>query len=539
MPHAASRDDARKGPMISSLRSARLVALLLLLSLTLVAAACGSGASTDAAAGGGTDSAAADAVPADVLFFATGNIDTGSEAWTRLQALGQRFPGWTDAVAKIDRALARSSNGMSFDEDVKPWLGGEAALAVTSVQIGAAGPKPVIVGYVASRDEARLRAAVEGAEGVTAAGEYEGHRLYSAKDDDGEPVFLAVGEGALLVATTESARRSALDVRAGKGESLASSDAYEATVEKLADDAVLTAFVDGPKLAQVAQLAGRQAGGAALAPLTEQLGALRSLGFSVAAEENGLRVRGVALAKDGELERLALGEPFDPTLDERVPGNALAYAGFRDLGPQLARVVDGVAASTPAFGQQLGQFEALAGVSFRNDIVPLLSGEHALYVAPGEPVSAALLLRPADAAAGAATFRKLTAAASRLGAGVAFTPLPGGGEGQQVAVGDQTLLWRRAGEVLALGNDPKAGDAREGALAGSEAYRDLLEQAGAGDEVLGVLYVDTPGIVALARQAGKLDDAEARANLEHIGGIAAFSAVDGDTVTTDLFVGVR
>jgi hypothetical protein len=158
----------------------------------------------------------------------------------------------------------------------------------------------------------------------------------------------------------------------------------------------------------------------------------------------------------------------------------------------------------------------------------------------GSPVAGALLLKPADAAKGAATLKKLTNAAARQ-AGVAFTPLASG-EGEQLTQGDQTFLWRRVDDVLAIGNDPKGAEDQGGGLAGTDRYKALLEKAGAPDEVNGVLYVDVPGLVTLgaaADDAADADDRKAIENLEHLGGLLAWAALDGDTYSSDVFVEVR
>jgi hypothetical protein len=61
--------------------------------------------------------------------------------------------------------------------------------------------------------------------------------------------------------------------------------------------------------------------------------------------------------------------------------------------------------------------------------------------------------------------------------------------------------------------------------------------------VNGVLYVDVPGLVTLGEAAddgdASAEDRKALDNLKHLGGLVAWSALDGETVTSDVFVEVR
>jgi hypothetical protein len=223
-----------------------------------------------------------------------------------------------------------------------------------------------------------------------------------------------------------------------------------------------------------------------------------------------------------------------------VPSGALFYLGFKDLGPTLQRLLDVVAAGEPEVGRQLGQLEAATGVSFTGDLVPLLSGEHAVYATVGSPVAGALLLKPADAAKGAATLKKLTNAGGAPGWRGLHAAGRRRGRAADPGRSDVPLAAgrRRAGDR----QRPEGREDQGGGLAGTDRYKALLEKAGAPDEVNGVLYVDVPGLVTLgaaADDAADADDRKAIENLEHLGGLLAWAALDGDTYSSDVFVEVR
>ena len=144
----------------------------------------------------------------------------------------------------------------------------------------------------------------------------------------------------------------------------------------------------------------------------DSLRVLKSAGMSFGADDNGFRIRTATILDEERAKTLGvLQEDFEPTLLDRVPATTLAYVGFQDLGPMIKKTIDQFSGQSPQIAQALTAVEAMTGASFDGEIVPLLSGEHALYVAPGNPgpiPAVGLLLKPADAAKGAATIKKLT-----------------------------------------------------------------------------------------------------------------------------------
>src|SRR3954465_6304730 len=105
----------------------------------LLTAGCGntSSSSTDSSQG-------ASAMPSGTLFYADVNLDQGSSAWRQFTAVGQRFPGWQELAGRVVKGLndtGQTSGSVTFKDDVQPWLGGSAAIGVTSLDAaGGRGP---------------------------------------------------------------------------------------------------------------------------------------------------------------------------------------------------------------------------------------------------------------------------------------------------------------------------------------------------------------------------------------------------------------
>jgi hypothetical protein len=546
-------------------RTRYLLALLLVLVGSAFIAACGSsddgGGSSAGAAG--TDGKAAEAVPADSLAFVSANIDSGSDAWKKLNEVAGRFPGWAQVQAEFNKELqSQGDDGTTFAKDIQPWLGGEIGVAVTSLDISQpSSPKPVVVGYVESKDDAKAAALIAKADDVQALADYKGYKRWSSGDD----AFVAVGENAVLFGTSEAALQQAIDIRGGAGQPLADSASFKDTLKQLPEDNLAVVYVDGPKLAQLATIAASaaplQGGGAGdgaamqqqLKQALDSLRVLKSAGVSFGADDNGFRIRTATLLDEERAKTLGVvQEDFEPTLLDRVPASTLAYIGFHDLGPTIKKTIDQFSGQSPQIAQALTAVEAMTGASFDGEIVPLLSGEHALYVAPGNPgpiPSVGLLLKPEDAAKGAATIKKLTGTLSKeLSAGgsdgLTIEDIPNGQRFTGSQLQGLSVVWRQAGDVIAFSNDQTAGDEPAQSLADSDKWEALKKAAGVGDDVSALMYVDIPGVLDAVRAAGagaQLDaDPQVAANIKPLGGLAVWGdSKDGGVVTADVYLEVR
>jgi hypothetical protein len=520
-------------------------ALAALAAVGLLAAGCGGSSGGGSAGAAGTDGLGAQAAPATSIAFFDVNIDRGSDSWKQVLALGARFPSWPKLVTQIQTSMnSVGSDGVSFNRDIEPWLGGEASVAVTGVTVGggAGSGSAQFVAYVQSTDDTKLEAALaKGGEAVKTA-PYEGYDQFTNKDGD---AFIGVHDGGLLVSNSEATLHQAIDARSGKADQLANVAAYKDALAALPKDNMAVGYVDGAQLATLAQLAtaqassrGVQAGGVSpksLDSLTTQLKGVRALAFALTPEDQGVRFRFAELLSNDAPATLTDVKQFSPSLEANVPSDAYLYLGFQDLGPTLKNALTSLGQSQAKLTQTFSALQAQTGISFDNDLVPLLSGEHAIYAGPGLPFSAALLLKPADASAGEATMRKITAALTKQG-GVAFTDANGG---QTTQLSGIAAGWRRAGDLLAVSNDPKAGDAVSSSLADDANWQAFEKTVGVPDKVTALLYVDVGRLLGLAKTftgSSSASDQEALDNLGHVGRVAAYGTVDGTTVSADLFV---
>jgi hypothetical protein len=266
--------------------------------------------------------------------------------------------------------------------------------------------------------------------------------------------------------------------------------------------------------------------------ISSKLAGIRSVGFSLDATADGLRLRATTLLNGNDS---SVPAAFSPDLLNRVPANSWFAATFGNLDATIKQAADQGLATNPSAQKQVSQVEALLGVKL-DDLYALLSGDQAIYAGPGAPLSAGLILHPTDAAKGATTLRALTKLLSSQG--INFTDTA---DGQQAAIQGFVVRWRTVDDVIGIGSDASVGDTANTSIVGSDKYKRVLAEDGidSGAKTLGLAYIDVPSLVNLAVAFGKFNsasDKETVDNLRHIGGVLFWTGRNGDTVTSDVFV---
>ena len=218
-----------------------------------------------------------------------------------------------------------------------------------------------------------------------------------------------------------------------------------------------------------------------------------------------------------------------------MPASSWLAASFGDVGASGKTALDGALGSNPDAQKQIAQAEALLGITL-DDVFALISGEHALYAGPGAPLSAGLILHPADVQRGATTLRALTKLLTQQGIKFEDTA-----DGQSAAIQGFVARWRTVDDVIGIGTDEAVGNAAKDSIVDSDKFKRVLAEDGvaADAKTLGLAYVDVPSLINLASAFGSFNDAdskEALDNLRHVGGLLFWTGRDGDTVTSDVFV---
>lgn len=453
----------------------RLIAPLLAVALAL--AGCGS-----SGAGSGSAEKAAAAFPDHPLAYVSVNLDQGSSAWKTAKAVVSRLPSGRTAVARLEHEMQSTTGG--FATNVEPWIGSQAAFAVTGVDVGNPRVPVDVAGYVDVRDESALESALA-RQHVRKTGSDGDFTLYRIR---GGQAFAAVGHGALLASNDRATLHRQITLLSGGAGSLADDAVFQQRMAALPAGSLVEIYADLHQVAGLLSLAsmggaGSGADPAALAKVARTLGKAGTLTGSLGADAHGFRL---TLNTSGTSGHAPSGPP---ALISHVPANAFAYIGgnLRAPGHLALPNLPGLA-SNPQAARLVA------------NLLPLLDGRVAAYAAPGAPLTGALLSQPADPAAATRAARRL----ARIASHSSSAPISA----------------HRTGGLVVLSNDPHAGALQTAGLASSKGFESAAQAAGLPTSVGFLAYVGFPQIVKALPQAGSNPDAR------HLGGLLVWTTRD-------------
>jgi hypothetical protein len=507
---------------MSRVKSVRYISVLLVAALLPVLAGCGSGSDVGAAA---------DVVPADVFLYASVDTDFDGDGWAALEEFAARFPNGDNLLQSLADEINSGEEGIDFEQDVKPALGPEVAVVLLDAPatpgLGQAPPgteystdSPQVVVLLQPDDEAAFQRLVE-------------------KSD--EPPVTDEVDGWTVVAETQAsldAFRERLD-----GPRLEGSEDFERAMEDLESGALAHVFVNGAKLA------GTLEGDAGAPQLDAFLpgGELPSFGMAFDVEADSARVDGrVVFAGENPFAT----DSYSADLPERVPGDVLAYLSFSDLETAFSRFRDVAAETDPEAERQLGMAEGLLGVSLEEDVLPLLSGEGALYVRAGAPIPEVTLVTEIEDEENALeTLDKIVEFAGGFEPRLRnpTTVEIDGVEARELPIDPPVSLYYAAFDGLLVLTTSQEGIVAlrqdSDRLSDSEAFDDALDRAGVPDETQGFGYVDLESVVPLflgfGSAAGEGIEPEAQAFLEPLQSLVFYGDSDDETASFTLFLGVE
>jgi hypothetical protein len=523
---------------ISSTPTFRTVLLAVLAAVALLLAACGDDGDS---AGGGPDPATVAPVDAPIYGSAAakpeGDVKEGIEG-----AIG-RLTGSDDPGAMIGDAIAAEidsdATGITFEEDIEPWLGermgffltevseddGEGALAVASTDTGAS--EETIAKLAEGEDDVRE----ETYEGITYRVDDEGGAVGIVED------FVVVG--------TEQGFRDAVD--AVNGESLADNSEATDALDEAADDTFLEVYADLAGVIEIAQQAGALSQGD-LRSIEEQYGTLE--GPAVAwgeASEEAIAFEGTAPSGEGEAQTTDLVSTF--------PADAWFAFGLAGLGEQIKGALSGLQDSLDQLPDELRgsgaeklpeldrKFEDTTGLELESDLGWI--GNAGGFVAGTSifGLGGGLVIETTDEADAERAIERLRDAFSDLrelriqpGQGAGFeAQIAGAPFGFEVAVEDGKVVFAGGGTTVEDVLSPS------GTLADSDRFETASSQLGDGMDPM--LFFDFAPMIELVEGTGQTQGEpeweSARPYLDRLDYIVAGAGDDGERSSGRFVLGLR
>jgi Protein of unknown function (DUF3352) len=477
----------------------------------LAAAGCGGGS------GGGSLPEGANIAPATAIAFVSVQTDFSSAQWQQVAKLAGRFPGTPQLIAE----LKKQTNGLDFNQDVKPALGPEVDL----VWIDARNDGNDVVGLTKPDTEAKLTALLE----------------KSRSKGESKAVTAQVGD---WVAIADSQAKLDRFKTASAGDKLADDKDFKRAFEKLDSGSSVRAWIRGD-FVQSAIDRGLVSSGAP-PRLTHDLGDLQALSGSAKAEDEG-----AAIELDGLIDPTPDPATFSPSLQDDVPTGALLYVATTSLDAPLKTILRLVGKSQPKFNTQLSQVEGVLGITLEGDIYPLLKDESALALYPGTAqIPRVLFLQKVDDEQKAASLLRRFSAIAQLSGSIKAETVQLDGEsvekltftGTPVTIYDGAVKRKLfvtnaaslaeqtiSGPASSLGDDPLFRSTRDAA--------DMPGRVAA--FAFGDLENGLPYVLRLARQAGNDVPPEAFANTKPLHGAVAYLVKDGDALRISGFQTIK
>ncbi len=316
---------------------------------------------------GGASSALAAWAPATTTVYAEVRTDLPGDQQTAVGELLSRFPGFDDQAAldmKVDTAvgdaIGRITGGtVDYGRDLKPWLGGEIAVAAGDLDTVMPGSGvPIIGGWglvlATTKDpvatEGFLSARLGTPTGTAAVGPATVHTVTVDQLPGRTIAWSVVGTTVLL--GDRAAVESAIDAQGNGG--LAATPAFRQAIAQVPAQHAAMAWVDAPALAEAARAAaGRADDVQVLAMPLPSLPAGHEppawVTAWIRAEAGGATLDVVAPRPTD----VPVGSPRTSTLAARLPAETIAALEVHDAGDLVQRALD-AAAATPGLTEKLG-----------------------------------------------------------------------------------------------------------------------------------------------------------------------------------------
>ncbi|HEU4977436.1 MAG TPA: DUF3352 domain-containing protein [Solirubrobacteraceae bacterium] len=499
--------------------------LAALLATALLAAGCGGGSAGNAAGDPARVVPAGAPVYAELLVHPQGALRANAEQ-VSAKLFGTANPG-AQIVAMLDRAGA--PRGLSYERDVKPWLGDHVGLAVTAF-----GKRPDGFVAAASKDDGAAGAAVSRLLPVKRS--FDGTSYRASRD--GRDAAAVVGH--MVVAGTDAGVRAAIQTAHG-GATLAGSAPLRRARTLVPQNGLGFLYLD---FKQVLPGIGAASGSPQAAAVLQALdgAGIGTIAASLGVAKDLLRVQAAAV-----LDKAPTPHGSGADAVAALPADAWLGLGVGDLGDLLGgllqRLTGGGGIGAAGVNALLDSFRQQSGIDVRRDVIAWM-GRASLFLRGHSifDLGGALVIQSKDPAATRRVIGKLAAyLRSRHKAPVKPLHAPGVGAGFETSVSSLPLQVALAGNrfVAAIGGGALGEALHPGApLSGTAGYADAVRMLGG---TRPSLYLDAQrlgsalGLLSLARpQLAKLEPL-----LSHFGVIAAGGHVDGRIARGTIVARVR
>lgn len=481
-----------------------------------------------AACGSDTASAPNQLAPAGAVMYGEVTIKPGGAQKAELDGLFGKLPGNKSFDQLIQEAMTKgfeeSGSGLSYNQDVKPWLGERAAFFAAGQAKD--GDLDGVAGLIETTDEEAAKDAIDKA--AKGRGKDVTYKDVEYRRIDAESAA-GVVDG-YVVAGTDRGFKAAVDVINEDARPIGEADAYDKALQGVPDDTLGFLYLNTPKLLDSVK---GTLGSAAAEPFLKAF----SQPYVVTgdADSSGFEFTSTLPAALSNLVLPIFGEGTD--LIEGLPADSFAALAQPNLGKTIDYYVDlfaGAAGGRDVIEQQVRR---ASGLDLKRDVIGWM-GDFGIF-ARGDSlttIDGALIVETSDQAASDRALAALERQFRKEGeVRVGRLTAPGGGEGYTLTSADlpkPVHIFRRDDRAVVAYGDDAARDAVRAAapLGDSQEFKAADDSLGDGYETS--TYIAMAPVVRLIESTGQVgsdpDWAEAKPYLEAFGALVAGTRRDGD-----------
>jgi hypothetical protein len=334
------------------------------------------------------------AMPDKVGFFATARVDIeGLAGFKHLSEIYRDIPEFDDQWDEMLDSF-EDQTGMNFDEDIKPWLGGEVAVGLTDLESaigGSYGTQPGVVIVLTSRNNkaadeflVKFRDYMEEENDYNfSEEEYDRVTYYYAEPEsewDRPPVFGRINNY-VVITTDQDMMEDTIDAVHGKRDSLAEDKEYSRVLQALPRGAV--AYAVYPDFGDTMRQGVESSYTELPAEAADQIEAIQGMGMAVSLDKEGVKVDIVVTFDPKKLSDEALklmqSRRGDERILEYVPADALGFFSGYDLGTTW-RNAYATLEQDEDFAQQLEDLGDQLGMTIDGELLSWTTGGFALAI---------------------------------------------------------------------------------------------------------------------------------------------------------------
>ena len=498
------------------------------LALALTLAGCfGSGSSSSSLPG--TDPASV--LPASTLAYAQAVVRPSGTLASDIDAASKRLLGIADPGQQLDALIDKSvPAGVSYEKDIRPWLGPRAGIALLSA--GKGGTEYAVVFDQVNTAKAQAAVANKAlwenkgsAPDTTTTGSYRG---VSYTDDETSKTIVGVVGQFVVVANDAAAFDATVDVEKGAS-SLASVGTYQQALGDGLGDAAGTAYVPLRKLVDLLSSSTTNSTDQTLISAVDGMIGNEILYGSARVDASGaLLGLGTVDAPSGSSSSGSSSPETNPI--GSLPADSWIAVGATNVGPALLKAIGEVTkigGSAGNLSQSLSEIQLATGIDVRGDLNSITTAGFFVSGTSSASIQAALVLGLDDASKAQPVLGQLYKLVLLLQStvkGLSVSSLSQGSTSSftlTIAGLTQPIVIAAAGGhiIVALGSSSLSAAMGGGAtLAGSAGFKSASALLGSG--IQPVAYVNLAEIGSIAQSTGTSTSSSLFTDLERLGSVA-------------------